>query len=201
VSADAARAHPFGDRGDGLPPGTAGWIADRSPARGFRSAGAPASAATATASSAATSTATSASTTPTAPSAASAASASAAATATTAATASTPAPATSAASTAPPAASIATSAAAGAGTGSTSAVATGYPERAGARHYNGRYVNVPDGRLELVIARRRHSAGWWISKRLSGGNLGRPGVQLGRRRRVSRAIRSSRQLPSSAKAL
>jgi hypothetical protein len=35
VSADAARAHPFGDRGDGLPPGTVGRLGRSGPSSGL----------------------------------------------------------------------------------------------------------------------------------------------------------------------
>lgn len=192
VSADAARAHPFGDRGDGLPPGTGGRLADGGPTRAFRGAGAA--------------TAPSATSAPTSTAPASAASASAASSAPTA-SASAAATASSAATTAStPAAAYASAASAGAATATAVALsiaaARADGHRDGAWRYDGQCLDEPNGRL--VIAHRRQSAGEWISRRHFRNDLGRPGsagLRLERRRRDCRAVHSCLRLPARAQAL
>jgi hypothetical protein len=200
VSSDAARAHPFGDRGDDLPPRTAGRLADRGPVRAFCCAGA------ATAPSATSTAPTSTAPTSSAPSA----TASSAATAAASAAAATAAAATAIAATASaPAAAHASTASAGAATATTASVATaaranGHRDSAGARRHDRQRVDVANGRLELVNARRRQSAGRRISERLFRDELGRlrsAGVRLERRSRDSRAVRGCLRLPTGAQAL
>jgi hypothetical protein len=198
VSPDAARAHPFGDRGDDLSPGTAGRLADRGAVRAFCgicAATAPSATSTAPTSSAPTSSASAAT-------AASATAASATSSAATTAIATTASAATTA---------HASAASAGAATATTTAVsvataarANGHRDSAGARRHDGQRVDVPDGRLELVIARRRQSAGRWVSERLFGDKFGSPrsaGVRPERRSRDSRAVHGRRRLPAAAQAL
>jgi hypothetical protein len=201
VSSDAARAHPFGDRGDDLPPRTAGRLADRGPVRAFCCAGA------ATAPSATSTAPTTAAPTSTAPSATAAAASAAAATA--AATTSAAAATAIATTASAPAAAHASAASAGAATATTASVATaaranGHRDSAGARRHDRQRVDVANGRLELVNARRRQSAGRRIAERLFRDELGRlrsAGVRLERRSRDSRAIRGCLRLPTGAQAL
>jgi hypothetical protein len=196
VSPDAARAHPFGDRGDDLSPGTAGRLADRGAVRAFcgiRAATASSATSTAPTSSAPTSSASAAT-------AASATAASATSSAATTAIATT----SSAATTAHASAASAGAATATAVSVATAARANGHRDSAGARRHDGQRVDVADGRLELVIARRRQSAGRWISERLFGDKFGRPrsaGVRPERRSRDSRAVHGCRRLPAAAQAL